>query len=94
MPVEGDQEDDTYSSAEDLRIDHQTPSHFTITDSTNNASVSTKKIPIPMNSDTPPAVVLASGGYDHTIRFWDVVMGSCIGTLQHNESVNLLLPPY
>jgi G protein beta subunit-like protein len=41
--------------------------------------------------DGPPAVVLATAGYDHTIRFWDVVRGECIGTLQHNESqVNCL----
>lgn len=43
------------------------------------------------NSSSPPAVVLASAGYDHTIRFWDVIQGQCIGTLQHNESqVNCL----
>ena len=38
-------------------------------------------------NEGPPAVVLATAGYDHTIRFWDVVRGLCIGTLQHNESV-------
>lgn len=36
--------------------------------------------------DGPPAVVLASAGYDHTIRLWDVVEATCLGTLQHNES--------
>lgn len=40
-----------------------------------------------LEPDGPPAVVLATAGYDHTIRFWDVVRGGCIGTLQHNESV-------
>lgn len=39
------------------------------------------------SNEGPPAVVLATAGYDHTIRFWDVVRGLCIGTLQHNESV-------
>lgn len=38
-------------------------------------------------SPAPPAVILTSAGYDHTIRFWDVIQGACIGTLQHNESV-------
>lgn len=45
----------------------------------------------PEDSEGPPAVVLATAGYDHTIRFWDVVRGCCIGTLQHNESVGLLI---
>jgi len=32
-------------------------------------------------------VLLATAGYDHTIRFWDVISGNCINTLQHTESV-------
>lgn len=39
----------------------------------------------------PPAVFLATAGYDHTIRFWDVVTGVCTSTLQYNLSqVNCL----
>lgn len=43
--------------------------------------------------EEPPAVLLATAGYDHTIRFWDVVTGSCIGALQHNESVRVSIHP-
>lgn len=43
--------------------------------------------------EEPPAVLLATAGYDHTIRFWDVVTGSCIGALQHNESVLVSIHP-
>ncbi len=35
----------------------------------------------------PPAVLLATAGYDHSIRFWDVVTGVCTNTLQYNLSV-------
>lgn len=39
----------------------------------------------------PPAVVLATAGYDHSIRFWDVVSGVCTTSLQYNLSqVNCL----
>jgi len=36
----------------------------------------------------PPAVLLVTAGYDHTIRFWDVVSGVCTSTLQYNISVS------
>jgi hypothetical protein len=36
----------------------------------------------------PPSVLLATAGYDHTIRFWDVVSGVCTNTLQYNISVH------
>lgn len=36
-------------------------------------------------------VLLCTGGYDHTIRLWNVVQGNCTAVLQHNESqVNAL----
>lgn len=35
------------------------------------------------------SVLLATAGYDHTIRFWDVLQGTCLATLQHNESVSV-----
>eukprot|EP00288_Rhodomonas_lens_P009937 CAMPEP_0177727562 /NCGR_PEP_ID=MMETSP0484_2-20121128/20392_1 /TAXON_ID=354590 /ORGANISM="Rhodomonas lens, Strain RHODO" /LENGTH=284 /DNA_ID=CAMNT_0019240233 /DNA_START=37 /DNA_END=888 /DNA_ORIENTATION=+ len=36
-------------------------------------------------------VVLITGGYDHTIRFWEVQSGSCYRTLQYPDSpINLL----
>jgi G protein beta subunit-like protein len=50
------------------------------------ASASEELITLEPSASSPPAVVLATAGYDHTIRFWDVVRGTCIGTLQHNES--------
>jgi len=37
-----------------------------------------------------PSVVLATAGYDHTIRFWEVISGTCLGLIQHNESVSTL----
>lgn len=38
--------------------------------------------PDPPNSK----VVLITAGFDHTIRFWDVLQSTTIGTLQHTAS--------
>ena len=35
-------------------------------------------------------VVLATAGYDHTIRFWEALSGAYIRTIQHPESINQL----
>jgi target of rapamycin complex subunit LST8 len=35
-------------------------------------------------------VVLATAGYDHTIRFWEALSGVCLRTIQHPDSVNRL----
>ncbi|KAJ8322932.1 TOR complex subunit lst8 [Batrachochytrium dendrobatidis] len=35
-------------------------------------------------------VVLATAGYDHTIRFWEALSGICLRTIQHSDSVNRL----
>ena len=31
-------------------------------------------------------VVLATAGYDHTVRFWEATSGICYRTLQHADS--------
>lgn len=31
------------------------------------------------------SVILASAGYDHTIRFWEALTGACLRTIQHAE---------
>lgn len=41
--------------------------------------------PSPLLSDSSPVLIITAG-YDHTIRFWDVLQGTCLATLQHNES--------
>ena len=33
-----------------------------------------------------PSVVLATAGYDHTIRFWEATRGVCYRTLQYADS--------
>lgn len=33
-----------------------------------------------------PSVVLASAGYDHTIRFWEAPSGVCYRTVQYPDS--------
>ena len=39
-----------------------------------------------------PNVVLATAGYDHTIRFWEAPSGVCYHTIQFSESqVNRLV---
>jgi G protein beta subunit-like protein len=35
-------------------------------------------------------VVLATAGYDHTIRFWEALSGACIRTIQIQDCVNQL----
>jgi G protein beta subunit-like protein len=35
-------------------------------------------------------VILATAGYDHTIRFWEALSGVCIRTIQHPDSVRNL----
>lgn len=46
----------------------------------------TDELPQALITDSSP-VLIVTAGYDHTIRFWDVLQGACIATLQHNESV-------
>ena len=36
-------------------------------------------------------VILATAGYDHTIKFWAAHTGVCTGTLQHADSQVSLL---
>ena len=33
------------------------------------------------------AVILATAGYDHTIRFWEALSGICYRTVQYPDSV-------
>ena len=42
----------------------------------------------PASPSQPHAVevVLASAGYDHTIRFWEALSGICVRTIQHPDS--------
>lgn len=35
-----------------------------------------------------PSVVLATAGYDHTVRFWEATSGRCYKTLQYTDSVS------
>lgn len=36
-------------------------------------------------------VILATGGYDHSIKIWQAHTGVCQGTIQHPVSVSFLL---
>lgn len=36
-------------------------------------------------------VILATGGYDHSIRFWTAHNGICQRILQHPDSVNSII---
>ncbi|NXO68891.1 LST8 protein, partial [Phainopepla nitens] len=38
-------------------------------------------------------VILATAGYDHTVRFWQAHSGICTRTVQHQDSVSFLPPP-
>ena len=42
--------------------------------------------PEDMEATEAPAVLMATAGYDHSIRFWDVVSGVCTSSLQYNLS--------
>jgi len=35
-------------------------------------------------------VVLATAGYDHTVRFWQAHSGVCTRTVQHQDSVSFM----
>lgn len=32
-------------------------------------------------------IILATGGYDHTIKLWRAETKDCLKTMQHNDSV-------
>lgn len=38
-------------------------------------------------------VILATAGYDHTVRFWQAHSGICTRTVQHQDSVSFLPSP-
>ncbi|ORY52382.1 putative intracellular transport protein [Rhizoclosmatium globosum] len=40
------------------------------------------------------SVLLATAGYDHTIRFWEALSGICVRTIQHTESRQLVSLSY
>lgn len=40
---------------------------------------------------TSDPVILATAGYDHTIRFWQAHSGICYRTVQHPDSVSLII---
>ena len=44
-----------------------------------------------MSGSSADPVILATAGYDHTIRFWQAHSGICHRTVQHNDSVSLCL---
>lgn len=41
---------------------------------------------VPRLAAPPPTVVLATAGYDHTIRFWEATTGVCYRTVQYPDS--------
>ena len=40
------------------------------------------------DGDDLEGVLLATGSYDHTIKFWQAYTGDCVRTLQHGDSVS------
>lgn len=48
-----------------------------------------RSIMSPSGTEVPPdQVILATGGYDHSIRFWSAFNGQCTKTAQHPDSVS------
>ena len=47
---------------------------------------SMSKHDLKMINDDAGEVILATGGYDHTIKFWQAHTGACVLTLQHPDS--------
>jgi WD40 repeat protein len=48
-------------------------------------------LPVLIIQHYPHFLFLATGGYDHKIRFWDATSGSCTRTIQFGDSqVNCL----
>ena len=41
---------------------------------------------IPPTPEVVDEVILATAGYDHTIKFWQAHTGKCVRTLQHADS--------
>lgn len=44
-----------------------------------------------MSIDPTSEPLLASGSYDHTIKLWQPYSGVCFRTMQHTDSVNIVL---
>lgn len=38
-------------------------------------------------------IILATGGYDHTIKLWKAETKDCIKSMQHTDSVNMRMLP-
>ena len=41
---------------------------------------------VPPTPEVVDEVILATAGYDHTIKFWQAHTGKCVRTLQHADS--------
>lgn len=56
------------------------------------SAITEEPVKSPISSQESPSLVLiVTAGYDHTIRFWDVLEATCLATLQHNESVKIII---
>lgn len=68
--------------------DARAPQSSSRSNGSTQASQQQQQQPAPQQHQDPAmAVLLCTGGYDNTIRFWEAWSGICSRTIQHPESV-------
>ena len=68
--------------------DQRMPQSSRSADASGRSSGGTSSQHAASNADPAMSVILCTGGYDNTIRFWEAWSGICSRTIQHPESVS------
>ena len=91
MSLPADPRKKATSSSNVAQVDATVPINSNSEDSS-GAAINAANTPNSSNANTCDGdeVILATAGYDHTIKFWQAHTGQCIRTLQHADSQVIL----
>ena len=78
--------EDLCKDGHEMRKPSPTVSTASVSVSNSSSTANNSRPMSPLLTDDSSPVLVITASYDHTIRFWDVLQGNCLATLQHNES--------
>ena len=88
MSLPADPRKKVTSSSNVTQVDATVPINSNNSEENNDTAINTANNASSSNVNTSDGdeVILATAGYDHTIKFWQAHTGQCIRTLQHADS--------